>query len=100
MSNTLAISLACVGAFLSEAFTLEVHRRKVWKRWPKAVRSPLYYAFSAIRIFAGGVLAYAHNVTPGVELSAWLALNIGLTAPLIVQQASKSIGAPPPGTAH
>ena len=51
---------------------------------PVYARSPLYWALTAVIVLAGGMLAVAY-VASGQRLGPLLAVNVGASAPLIIQ---------------
>lgn len=52
--------------------------------FPVYARSPIYWILTVVLIGFGGVLVAAYS-SSGTELSAILALNLGASAPLILQ---------------
>ena len=60
------------------------HRSGKSLNLPAYARSPFYWALTAVIVLAGGMLAVAY-VASGQRLSAVLAVNIGASAPLIIQ---------------
>lgn len=51
---------------------------------PVYARSPLYWGLTAVIVLAGGMLAVAY-VASGQRLGPILAVNVGASAPLIIQ---------------
>jgi len=51
---------------------------------PVYARSPLYWGLTAVIVLAGGMLAVAYAAS-GQRLGPLLALNVGASAPLIIQ---------------
>src|SRR5262249_31649999 len=61
-------------------------------RWPTYGKSPQYWIVSAIMAVAGGGLAVLYF---GARAEGIVALHIGLSAPLILQKLSTTIGSTP-----
>lgn len=64
---------------------------------PAYLRSPFYWALTLLIVLAGGMLAVAYAAS-GEALGPLLAVNIGASAPLIIQGLAAS--APPPPRAR
>ncbi|MEJ2665683.1 MAG: hypothetical protein P8Z81_01035 [Deinococcales bacterium] len=60
---------------------------------PAYVRSPFYWALTLLVVLAGGMLAVAYAAS-GEALGPILAVNIGASAPLIIQGLAASTPAP------
>jgi len=60
------------------------HRSGKTLNLPAYVRSPFYWALTAVIVLAGGMLAVAYAAS-GQQLSPILAINIGASAPLVIQ---------------
>lgn len=56
---------------------------------PAYARSPFYWGLTAVIVLAGGMLAAAY-VASGQQLGPILAVNVGASAPLIVQGLASS----------
>ena len=65
---------------------------------PVYARSPLYWGLTAVLVLAGGMLAVAYAAS-GQQLGPVLAVNVGASAPLIIQGLAASVpeGARMPG---
>ncbi len=69
---------------------------------PVYARSPLYWGLTAVLVLAGGMLAVAYAAS-GQQLGPVLAVNVGASAPLIIQGLAASAPdglRPAPATAH
>ena len=60
---------------------------------PAYLRSPFYWVITVLMILAGGVLVLIQNVS---DDNPWLAVNVGLTAPLILKGFASVIPVQPP----
>ena len=68
------------------------HQEGTTVNLPAYARSPLYWALTAVLVLAGGMLAVAYAAS-GQQLGPILAINVGASAPLIIQGLAAS--APP-----
>lgn len=68
------------------------HRSGDTLNLPTYARSPFYWALTSLIVLAGGMLAVAYAAS-GQRLGPLLAINIGASAPLIIQGLAAS--APP-----
>ncbi len=84
------------GGFLGEL--LKWYRIRESGRWPDYARGLFYWIITGLMITSGGVLAVLHS---GSTTSALVAVNIGISAPLLIQTVGRSMHATgsvsPPG---
>jgi hypothetical protein len=62
---------------------------------PVYLRSPFYWVVTTLMVLAGGVLVLIQGVSAD---NPWLAVNVGLTAPLILKGFASVIPIQPPKT--
>lgn len=74
------------GAFLGELF--KWYRIRESKELPEYARSPAYWIVTGLIILSGGVLAILYGTE---QVNAILALNIGITSPLIIQSVARMV---------
>jgi hypothetical protein len=60
---------------------------------PAYLRSPFYWVITVLMVLAGGVLVLVQGVSPD---NPWLAVNVGLTAPLILKGFASVVPVQPP----
>jgi hypothetical protein len=97
MDAKTAFFLGVLGGLLAQFGRISTLRVTV-KGLPQYVRHWLYWVQSIGWVLSGGVLAFVHTLEAGAKLTAWVCLNIGLTAPLIVQAVARGTPAGRPGT--
>ncbi len=83
----------CAGGFVAEYVGVWNLRKEEPHLWPAYFKRFRYYAISAVMVLMGGGLAVIYGMNP---MPAILALNIGASAPLIIQKLTQTI--PPPAT--
>ncbi|MDQ0391422.1 hypothetical protein [Labrys monachus] len=81
MSEMSIFVFACFGGLLAEI--VKWYRLRESVNFPDYAKGPAYWIITFATILAGGVLAYAYGVQ--VVTSKILAINIGASAPLIIQ---------------
>jgi len=59
---------------------------------PEYIRSPFYWVVTFLMILAGGGLVLIQGVSPE---SPWLAINVGITAPLILKGFASAVPVKP-----
>jgi hypothetical protein len=94
MSGWEAFGLGVFGGFLSEAWVLFQFRHLAFKDWPEKYRRRSYWIPAPIVTLAGGVIAWAGLA--GQDVHGFMAIWVGLAAPLIIE---KSMGSAPDLTA-
>lgn len=72
-----------IGGGLAEILGLWKLRHVAPKELPHYLRSPFYWAMTALMVISGGIVASIY-VKSGISLSPILALNVGASAPLII----------------
>lgn len=72
---------------------VQSHRAGTSLNLPAYARSPFYWALTGVIVLAGGMLAVAYAAS-GQALGPILAINIGASAPLIIQGLASSAPAP------
>lgn len=85
VTGTSLLGYGLFGGFIAEvvsAYALREGRRQKWKHEIKHVG---WYVFMVIGIGIGGGLAYVHG-SSGSDLTPWLAMNVGLTGPLVLRR--------------
>lgn len=91
---------AAIGGLLAQGASLFNHATKrPWRNLPWYYRTKFYWVGALFFVLAGGALALAHAMSDDVALSALLALNIGATAPLLLEQIMRAAPELNPGTA-
>lgn len=78
--NLTVFLVATLGGALGEV--LKWFQLRESTNLPEYSKSPLYWIVSVLMALAGGVLAWVYGIEPDKLL---LALNIGITAPLILK---------------
>ncbi len=73
------------GGVLNEL--LKLYRIRESKRLPYFIKSPVYWIITGAMIIVGGILTILYGHT---NINAILAVNIGLSAPLILENLAKS----------
>jgi hypothetical protein len=91
-----AVLWGIFGGMLGELLNVYDHRTEDPKNWPAYLRMGSYYAISALMGLCGGGLAAAYQQS-GVDISPIVALNVGLTAPLILKTLQREAPALSPG---
>jgi hypothetical protein len=81
MTDLSIFEFACFGGFLAEV--LKWYRLRESVNFPDYAKGPVYWIITLAVIVGGGGLAYAYG--PQVVTSKILAVNIGASAPLIIQ---------------
>ncbi len=84
--NWISFVLGLVGGALAEL--LKWYQLKESPNLPEYARKPMYWVLTGLMILAGGVLVVVYGVTPSNPL---LALNIGLSAPLLLKGLAASV---------
>lgn len=90
-----AVLAGLFGGFLGELINIYEHRKEDPQNWPRHLRMPSYWVISSLMVMSGGGLAAVYEGS--LELSPLLALNVGLTAPLIIKTAGREAPAIAPG---
>ena len=72
-----------LGGFLTELLGLFRLRHVTTVSFPEWLRSPFYWIITAFMVLAGGVLVVVY-IKSNITLSALIAVNIGVSAPLII----------------
>jgi hypothetical protein len=78
----------CFGGFLGDFLRWYKLRTLDPKKLPEYIKSPLYWFLTLLMWGIGGLLATAYGTH---EVNAILALNIGASAPLIIQRLASNI---------
>jgi hypothetical protein len=87
LDNAFNIFLCGVfGGFLSEL--LKWHRLRSSKQLPLYLKSPFYWIITILIIVSGGILSLLYS---SEKMNAILCVNIGISAPLIIQNLSRSV---------
>ena len=76
--------LGVVGGLLAELFSLSKLRYRARRELPLWITSPWYWIITALLIVSGGVLVGIY-LRSGITMTPLLAVNIGASAPLILQ---------------
>jgi len=77
------------GGVLGELLNIFDLRQKAPSDWPQWTRLKSYWAITAAMIVAGAGLVILHQRSgANFQNNAWLALNIGASAPLLLRQLS------------
>lgn len=88
---------AVCGGLAAEALRwwrlLQNQRSGVTLNLPAYARSPFYWALTVLIVLAGGMLAVAYAAS-GEPLGPILAVNVGASAPLVIQGLAASAPAP------
>lgn len=74
------------GGFLGEL--LKWYRIRTNEKLPHYSKSPFYWLITILIIISGGVITILYGVD---KMNAMMAVNIGLSAPLLIQNISKSV---------
>jgi hypothetical protein len=90
----IVFGLGIVGGLLAEA--LKWYQLRESSSPPVYFKSPLYWVVTLLMALSGGVLAVVNN---GGSTSPLLALNIGISAPLILKGIATVTPVKPPDTA-
>ncbi len=99
MAVTDAVLFGLVGGFLAEFYSINLHRYKAKKEWPKYVKYWWYWLMAVVWVAIGGFLAGTYESLEGTTLNALVALNVGATAPLIVEGLTRAAPDVSPGVA-
>src|SRR3954452_7132266 len=86
-----------LGGLILEFLAVNKHRQTQFKNWPQYLRERAYWIMGIPMVLLGGVTALAYHLS-GVKLTVILCLNIGASAPVIFQTATRKIPPGPPGT--
>lgn len=78
-------TLGVFGGFLGES--IKWYRIRERRTLPHYLKSPFYWSVTLIVILSGGVLAALYGTEPK---NALLVVNIGITAPLIIQSMAQA----------
>ena len=76
--------LGVAGGFVAEFLGLFKLRREAPERWPKYLKTPIYWIISIVMMVVGGGLVILY-ISSDAAVTPVLALNIGASAPLILQ---------------
>jgi hypothetical protein len=76
-----------------EAIQLYTLRQLPKDRRPQWLKSPFYWAITAIMVVAGGGLVMLY-IASGMTIKALVAFNIGVSAPLILKEGSQAVQKP------
>ena len=76
--------LGMAGGFVAEFLGLFKLRREAPERWPKYLKTPIYWIISIVMMVVGGGLVILY-ISSDAAVTPVLALNIGASAPLILQ---------------
>jgi len=88
--------LGIVGGVLAELFSISKLRYRARNDLPLWIKSPWYWIITALLIVSGGVLVSVY-LGSGVAMTPLLAVNIGASAPLILQSLVSQAPAIEPG---
>jgi len=83
--------LGVLGGVLSEL--LKFHSMKESPNRPAYIRSPFYWVVTILMVLAGGGLVVLQGIPPD---NPWLAINVGITAPLILKGLATAASAKTP----
>lgn len=67
---------------------LKWYRLRISHRLPQYIHSPFYWLMTILIIISGGVLTVLYSTE---KMNAMIAVNIGLTAPLLIQNLSTTL---------
>lgn len=84
MTTTQLVLVGILGGGLAELGSWYALRKDLHQGLPDWSKNPLYWLLTALMVLAGGVLVWLHALAGG-SLNPFLALNIGVSAPLILQ---------------
>ena len=76
--------LGVAGGFVAEFLGLFKLRHAAPEQWPKYLKTPIYWMISIVMMLVGGGLVILYIVSDA-SVTPVLALNIGASAPLILQ---------------
>ncbi len=85
-------AVGCLGGLVAEFASIWALRKEDPRVWPAYFKRVRYYVLSGIMVLIGGGLAVAYGIE---QMSVFLALNIGASAPLIIQQLGRNVAPPP-----
>ena len=88
--------LGVLGGLLAELFSISKLRYRARHELPLWITSPWYWIITALLIVSGGVLVGVY-LGSGVAMTPLLAVNIGASAPLILQSLVSQAPAIEPG---
>jgi hypothetical protein len=86
-----------LGGVAAEFLGLYDLRRRAPGEWPEYLRLPTYWILSAVMALLGGALVAVY-VASDVDVSPIIGINIGASAPLILQTFARAAPDIPPGT--
>ena len=90
------IGWGLAGGVLSELIRIFDVRHQAPKDWPFWMRLRSYWIITAGMVIAGGLLVYLHQRSgASFQQNAWLAVNIGASAPLLLRQLSAGVTTAP-----
>lgn len=84
MDGELTFLYGVGGGFASEALKWFRIREELHRGIPDYARKWPYWLVTLVMIVIGGSLAYIHQASSGINLTPLLAVNIGVSAPLIL----------------
>lgn len=88
--NTTVFLLGALGGALAELLKwFQLREAQVWPAYSKSVG---YWIITVLMVLSGGVLAWAYGLDANRAL---LAINVGITAPLIIKGLAAAVPAAP-----
>ena len=90
--------LGLAGGFAVETMKWFRIREQLHEGLPEYATSWPYWAATGVMIGLGGVLALAYQASEDVQLSPILAINIGVSAPLLLSTLAQQVPRGEPGS--
>ena len=84
MSGWAGFLYGVLGGAFGESLGLFRIRRQHPSKWPKYMRYPTYWAITLLKVIIGGALVAVYDASHAT-FTPILAVNVGLTAPIIIQ---------------
>lgn len=78
------IAYGVLGGIVGEFYTVAVHRTTPKNERPEYLFSLFYWVIGFVWVLVGGILV-AMYINAGNVINGYLAFNVGITAPLIVE---------------
>lgn len=88
-----AFVFGVVGGVVAEFFSVWLLRHKPLSDWPDHYGRLTYWVPTVVMILAGGFLALAYAAYGDTEMNPLLAMQVGISTPLIIQKFIQAVPA-------
>ena len=89
-----AMSLGVAGGVIGEFMKWYKNKETLHKKIPDYAKSKIYWLLVLIMVILGGLLVGLH-ILNGTVFGAFLAFNVGFTAPIVLSDATKLMSVKP-----